>query len=222
MQDSFREVPAMLLKDRTDAGQKLADALAGLGAESDLLVIALPRGGVPVAYEIARRLGAPLDVRYVRKIGAPDQPEFAIGAIASGGIEVLNHASVRALHLTASQIAALMAQGREHLSQQENKLRTHFPKIQAAKKNVLLVDDGLATGSTMRVAVLALRQEEARRITVAVPVGAASVIREFGRIADAVVSLHAPIEFYAVSRWYRNFEQVTDDEVQSLLANARG
>lgn len=211
----------VLFNDRTDAGQRLAEALAGYSAESDLLVIALPRGGVPVAYEIAGRLGAPLDVRYVRKIGAPGQPEFAMGAIASGGIEVLNRASVRALRLTCAQVAALVAQGREELSRHEHVLRSRFPSIPAAGKNVILVDDGLATGSTMRAALQALQQEGPRRITVAVPVGAASVLREFGRIADAVICLHAPVDFDAVSRWYRNFEQVSDDEVQDLLTRAR-
>ncbi len=212
----------MLLRDRSDAGLKLADRLQSAANRARGIVIALPRGGVPVGFEIAQRLGAPLDIRVIRKIGAPQQPEFAVGAIASGGIEFVNSESIRALRLSHDQVNELVEQTRKELSRIESVLRGDHPMIEVSGAPVILVDDGLATGATMRVAITVLRTQMARCITIAVPVGAHSVIQTLAREVDELVCLHTPDDFEAVSKWYEDFRQVSDEEVRDLLAVSRG
>ena len=211
----------MPFRDRSDAGIRLAERLREYANRDDCVIVALPRGGVPVAYEIAQQLNAPLDVRLVRKIGAPAQPEFAIGAIASGGIELLNPATIRALHLLPQQVKALVARERAELNRRESALRGEHPALSLSSKTAVVVDDGLATGSTMRAAIAALRTEGVARIVVALPVAAASAAEGIGRVADDVVCLETPEDFEAVSQWYRNFDQVSDAEVRELLARSR-
>jgi predicted phosphoribosyltransferase len=212
----------VLLRDRSDAGLKLADRLQSAANRARGIVIALPRGGVPVGFEIAQRLGAPLDIRVIRKIGAPQQPEFAVGAIASGGIEFVNSESIRALRLSHDQVNELVEQTRKELSRIESVLRGDHPMIEVSGAPVILVDDGLATGATMRVAITVLRTQMARCITIAVPVGAHSVIQTLAREVDELVCLHTPDDFEAVSKWYEDFRQVSDEEVRDLLAVSRG
>ncbi len=211
----------MRLRDRSDAGQRLADVLQSYVSQDDVIVIALPRGGVPVAFEIAQRLRAPLDVRLVRKIGAPDQPEYAIGAIATGGIEFLNRDSIRKLRLTADQLAQLVERERIELARCEAELRAGHPRLGVSGKRAIVVDDGLATGSTMRAALTVLRAEGASRIVMAVPVGALSAMRLLEGDADEMICLFALQHFDAVSQWYDDFTQVSDEQVRSLLSRSR-
>lgn len=207
--------------DRADAGRVLAAALAGYAGRSDVIVLALPRGGVPVAYEVARALGAPLDVFLVRKLGLPAHEELAMGAIASGGIRLINEDVVQAYHVTDAEIEAVASTERAELERRELLYRDGRALPPLEGRTVILVDDGLATGATMRVAVLALREKSPARIVVAVPVAAAETCEEFQSIVDDVVCAETPSPFYAVGLWYENFTQTTDDEVHELLTASR-
>lgn len=203
--------------DRADAGRALAADLAPYAGRPDLVVLALPRGGVPVAYEVARALGAPLDVFLVRKLGLPGHEEFAMGAIASGGIRLINEDVVREFGVTDAEIAAVSAAEEQELERRERQYRRDRPTPRIAGRTVILVDDGLATGSTMHAAVLALRQENPAHIIIAVPVAAAETCDEFRDLVDDIVCPETPSPFYAVGLWYEDFSQTTDEEVQELL-----
>ncbi len=204
--------------DRVDAGRILARALAAYGGTPDLLVLALPRGGVPVAFEVARALRAPLDVFVVRKLGMPGHEEYAIGAIASGGVMVVNDEAVQAFGITQAELDAVASEERLELERRERSYRGGRPPPDVRGKTVILVDDGLATGSTMRAAVAALRLEGVRRLVVAVPTGAPETCDEIGALVDDLICAITPEPFQAVGLWYEDFGQTTDEEVRDLLA----
>jgi putative phosphoribosyl transferase len=206
--------------DRAEAGCIVADMLAAYSGRSDVIVLGLPRGGVPVAYEVARVLGAPLDVFLVRKLGAPGQEELAMGAIASGGVVVINDEVVEALKISFRTLEAEVDSERQELARREAIYRGGRPALDVRGKIVVLVDDGLATGSTMRAAVAALRQQEPARIVVAVPIGAASTCDELQAIADECICAVAPEHFRAVGLWYDDFAQIDDVAVCDLLTQA--
>ena len=205
--------------DRREAGQLLARRFAPYQDRDDVVVLALPRGGVPVGYEIARELKAMLDVFLVRKLGVPWQPELAMGAIAGAGTEVLNDDVVSAYNIPAHVIRAVAERERNELLRRLQEYRGTRPTPELRDRVVILVDDGLATGSTMRAAVQAIRQERPREIVVAVPVAASDACREFQNEVDDVVCLHTPRDFGAVGRWYDDFSQTTDEEVRKLLSD---
>ena len=202
---------------RRAAGIELASKLAHLANRNDVVVLALPRGGVPVAYEVAQALNAPLDIFLVRKLGLPGHPELAMGAIASGGIQVLNPEVVRFYGITPAAIEAVARDERRELERRQREYRRGRSMTDLRNKTVILVDDGLATGSTMRAAVEAVRQHQPARVIVAVPVGAPSTCAEFADITDETVCARTPQHFSAVGLWYRDFSQTTDDEVRTLL-----
>lgn len=208
-------------RDRADAGRQLATALAPYANRPDVIVLGLPRGGIPVAAEVARALRAPLDVFVVRKLGVPGHEEFAMGAIASGGVRLLDRRTVAAAGLTPAQVESVTAAERAELDRRERSYRGDRPFPDLTGRTVILVDDGLATGASMRAAVEALRQERPARIVVAVPVAAPETCRAFRAIADDIVCAATPEPFYAVGRWYDDFSQTTDQEVHELLASAR-
>lgn len=204
--------------NRTEAGRALAHKLGEFAGRSDILVLALPRGGVPVAYEVAEALKAPLDVLLVRKIGVPEQPELAMGAIASGGGYTINREVVDEMHVTAAEFGAVLQRELEELHRREQVYRRNRPPVVIADKTVIVVDDGLATGSTMRAAVAALRRLQPARIVVAVPVAPADTLYRLEALADEVICLLTPEPFSAVGLHYMNFGQVGDSEVRELLA----
>ncbi len=210
----------MLYKNRTTAGQFLAKELTAYANRPDVLVLALPRGGVPVAFEVAKALNAPLDVLVVRKLGVPDQPELAMGAIASGGVRVLNQEIVRSLRLTDTEISREEAIQRKELERRSHLYRDNRPLPVMCGRTVILVDDGLATGATMRAAIMALLPHKVSRIVVAVPVAAPQTCQELELLADEVVCAFTPTHFHSVGLWYENFPQTTDEEVRDLLAKA--
>lgn len=210
----------MLFHDRADAGRRLAGKLQRYAGRQDVMVLALPRGGVPVAFEVAQVLGAPLDVFLVRKLGVPGQEELAMGAIASGGIRVLNEQVVRALDIPHEVIEEAAAREERELERREQAYRDGRPAPVVRGRIVILVDDGLATGSTMRAAVAALRRLDPGGVVVAVPVGAADTCAAFREEADEVVCACEPDPFHAVGAWYDDFTQTTDDEVRDLLRAA--
>jgi len=205
--------------DRREAGRVLGERLAALAGRPDLLVLGLPRGGVPVAYEVARRLGAPLDVFVVRKLGFPGHEELAMGAIASGGVRVLNP-DVIAYGVSREEIEDVARREQLELMRRERLFRGDRAPVEVKGRTAILVDDGLATGSTMRAAARALRQQQAGSIIVAVPVAAPSTCAEMEKEADQVVCAATPQPFHAVGLWYDDFTQTTDDEVRALLAQA--
>jgi predicted phosphoribosyltransferase len=208
-------------RDRREAGRRLAAELREYAGQRDLIVLALPRGGVPVASEVARALGAPLDVFVVRKVGVPWHEELAMGAIASGGVRLLNEELIRAYRIDPADVEQVMRSEQEELERRERLYRGGRPFPDLRNKTVILVDDGLATGSTMRVAVEALRKEEPARIVVAVPVASPETCDAFRNVADDIVCAITPEPFYAVGMWYDDFSQTTDEEVHELLASAR-
>ena len=212
----------MYFRDRADAGQQLARRLEAYANRPDVLVLALPRGGVPVGFEVAQALNVPLDVFLVRKLGVPDQPELAMGAVATGGVRVLNEDVVHALRIPPQVIDAVAAEELRELERREHVYREGRPAPDVRGRTVILVDDGLATGSTMRAAVAALRRQDPARIVVAVPTAAPSVCQEFRALVDDVVCLITPEPFYAVGLWYENFSETSDDEVRDLLRRAAG
>ena len=211
----------MYFRDRRDAGRQLAAELAAYANRPDVLVLALPRGGVPVAYEVARALKAPLDVFLVRKLGLPGQEELAMGAVASGGVRVLNRDVVEALRIPDELIDAVARRELQELERRERLYRGNRPFPDVHGKTVILVDDGLATGSTMRAAAEVLRQQGPARLIVAVPAGSPQTCDEFRDEVDEVVCAITPDPFYAVGVWYDDFSQTTDEEVRSLLAAAQ-
>lgn len=208
----------MIFHDRTDAGRKLAAKLRPFAGRDDVIVLALPRGGVPVGFEVAKALAAPLDVFLVRKLGVPGREELAMGAIASGGVRVVNDEVVRLLGIGAEVLDAAAADEGAELRRREEAYRGGRPAPDVAGKTVVLVDDGLATGSTMRAAVAAVRQLGPAKVVVAVPVGAGETCRAFRETADEVACLHCPAPFFAVGSWYEHFDQTTDAEVKELLS----
>jgi putative phosphoribosyl transferase len=212
-------VPARF-RDRRDAGRRLATNLATYAGRPDVIVLALPRGGVPVAFDVAQALAAPLDVFLVRKLGMPGHEEFAIGAIASGGVTVLNEDTLREYGVSREQVADVVEAEQRELERREHRYRGDraFPDL--AGRTVILIDDGLATGSTMRAAVAALRQERPARVIVAVPTAPAETCEELRTIVDEMVCLITPDPFYAVGLWYEDFSQTTDEEVRELLESA--
>ena len=210
----------MLYRDRNHAGRVLAKELQGYAGRPDVLVLGLPRGGVPVAYEVARALGVPMDVFIVRKLGAPGQPELAVGAIASGGVRVLNSDIVRVLGISERQIEELTAHEQQEIEKRERLYRGDRPPIAVSGLTVILVDDGLATGSTMRAAAAALRHANPAKIVVAVPLAAEATCEVIAAEVDQVVCAATPAPFYAVGQWYEQFTQTTDEEVRELLASA--
>jgi putative phosphoribosyl transferase len=205
--------------NRRDAGRQLAVKLQSCAADPRILVLGLPRGGVPVAYEVARTLHAPLDVFVVRKLGVPGHRELAMGAIASGGVRVLNTDVINSLRINRDAVESVAASELLELERQQRTYRGAGPLPELAGRTVIVVDDGLATGSTMLAAVRALRQSDPQRIVAAVPVAAAETVRSLKKEAE-VVCLSVPPEFHAVSTWYEDFSQTTDEEVRNLLEAA--
>ena len=206
--------------DRAEAGRVLGTKLSKYAGRDDVIVLGLPRGGVPVAYEVARALRVPLDVFIVRKLGVPGFEELAVGAIASGGVRVLNEDVANALPNADEIIEAVTQQEIAELERREHEYRDGRPAPEIGGKTVILIDDGLATGATMRAAVKALRQRGAAKIVVAVPVGPPDTCQEFEDLADEVVCASAPEFFQAVGQYYEDFSQTSDDEVRDLLNRA--
>jgi predicted phosphoribosyltransferase len=211
----------MFFRNRSDAGRRLAGKLGHFAGRPDVIVLALPRGGVPVAYEVARALGAPLDVFLVRKLGVPGHEEVAMGAIATGGVGVLNEQAVRELGIPGYAIDAVVAEEQQELARRERLYRGERPPPQVRGRTVILVDDGLATGSTMQAAVRALRRLEPERIVVAVPVASPDTCEQLRSEADEVICATTPEPFHAVGLWYEDFSQTGDEEVRDLLARAQ-
>lgn len=203
--------------DRREAGAALVPLLHHYRGRDDVVVLALPRGGVPVAFEVAEALGAALDVFLVRKLGMPGHPEFAMGAIASGGIRVLSEDVVRTYGVSAEAIERVVRAEQAELDRRELEYHRDHPAVDVRGRTVILVDDGLATGSTMKAAVQAVRVKEPARVIVAAPVGAPSTCAEFGAIADDVICARTPEPFSAVGLWYQDFSQTSDEEVRQLL-----
>ena len=211
---------ATLFHDRTDAGQQLARAVVTLPHLSDAIVLGLPRGGVPVAFEVARACNIPLDILMVRKIGAPGQRELAMGAVTSGGVVAVNEEILRALRINQEAMSAAAERALQELAQMEQAWRGGCAPLPIENREVILVDDGLATGASMRAAVRAVRPR-AKRVVIAVPVAAESTCRELKSEVDRICCLATPDPFDAVSRFYENFEPTKDEEVRALLAEAR-
>ena len=205
------------IADRETAGRELAGVLESYGDRQRLLILALPRGGVPVAAEIARHLGGELDLLIVRKLGTPGQHELAMGAIASGGSRVLNDDVLELARVSDEELEKETEEERKDLERRERAYRGDRPWPEMDEATVILVDDGLATGATMRAAIQSVRQHKPREVVIAVPVAPAEAIRDLRELADDVVCLETPANFSAIGQWYRNFHQVSDDEVQRLL-----
>ena len=210
--------PARPFHDRFEAGRMLASLLTAYANWPDAIVLGLPRGGVAVAYEVARALHLPLDVFIVRKLGVPGQDELAMGAIASGGVRVLNHAVINALGLGQAEIDQVIRREEQELRRREQQFRGERPPLQLKGKTVIVVDDGLATGATMWAAVAAIRQRGPAKIVMAVPVAAPAECEAFRQIADEVVCAVTAEPLHAVGLWYEDFPQLTDEEVRALLS----
>lgn len=208
-------------RDRSHAGQVLAGKLSRFEGERNLIVLGLPRGGVPVAFEVARALHAPLDVMVVRKLGFPGNEELAMGAVGSGGVRVLNEDVLGLYPVSDDMIQEAVERESKQLAARERRYRGDRAYPDFAGRSVILVDDGLATGSTMRAAVVAVRRRHPERLIVAVPVGAGSTCEELGKHVDEIVCATTPEPFFAVGAWYEDFAQTTDDEVSSLLKRAQ-
>src|SRR5437763_9767321 len=209
-------------RDRTEAGRLLAAKLTAYANRPDVIVLALPRGGVPVAYEVARALNAPLDVFLVRKLGVPGYEELAMGAIATGGVRVLNDQLVGGLRIPDYIVDEVAASEQQELTRRESLYRGDRPAPDVRGRTVILVDDGLATGATMLAAVKALRQQQPARIVVAVPTASPETCAELKTEVDDVICATTPDPFYAVGLWYEDFSQTTDEEVRELLARSPG
>jgi putative phosphoribosyl transferase len=207
-------------RNRAEAGEILAGKLAKYAGQPGGLVLGLPRGGVPVAHAVAQRLGLPLDVFIVRKLGVPGQEELAMGAIASGGVCAMNDQIVAALQLPDDAVAAVRAREQLELERRERQYRCGRPQLHLGGRTVILVDDGIATGATMRAAALALRERKAGRIVVAAPVAADTARRVLGDATDEFAAVLQPADFMSVGQWYTDFTQVSDGEVTALLAGA--
>ncbi len=206
--------------NRTHAGQALANALTRYANQDDVLVLGLPRGGVPIAYEVARKLAAPLDVMLVRKLGVPGWEELAMGAIASGGVQVLNQDVIRSAMVSDQEVAAAAATQLKELQRRERIYRPHRGHPHIQNQTVILVDDGIATGSTIRAAVQALRKQNPDRIVIAVPVASVEASARLRPLVDDYVALLVPADFRAVGHWYDSFPQTSDAEVTELLEKA--
>jgi putative phosphoribosyl transferase len=207
-------------RDRRAAGKVLAQKLAVYAGRSDVIVLALPRGGVPVGYEVALALNAPLDICLVRKLGLPEHEELAIGAIASGGIRVLNEDIIHALNIPEEMIQLVTRQELQELQRREQSYRGGRPPPEVQDRTVILVDDGLATGASMRAAVTGLRSQHPARIVIAVPAAAPETCNAFKFEVDEMVCVITPEPFYGVGRWYEDFRQITDEEVRAFLEEA--
>jgi putative phosphoribosyl transferase len=210
-----------MFRDRADAGRLLAMRLKEYSNQPDLLVLGLPRGGVPVAFEVARALKAPLDTFLVRKLGVPGHEELAMGAIASGGARVLNDMVVSGLNFDNEAIDRVTELELKELQRRERRYRGDKPGPDVHNRTVILIDDGLATGTTMRAAAIALRQQQPAKIIVAVPVAASETCDEFRNLVDEVICAVTPRELYAVGLWYGDFSQTSDDEVYELLERSK-
>jgi len=210
----------MIYRDRIEAGKLLAPRVTDYADRPEGLVLALPRGGVPVAFEVARELHAPLDIFLVRKLGVPGHEELAMGAIATGGVRVINEGVVDNLRIPGEVIDAVAADELWELGRRERAYRGDRPAPDVRGKTVILVDDGLATGSTMRAAAAALRQQQPARIVVAVPVSAVQTCDEYRMGVDEIICAVTPEPFQSVGLWYKDFSQTTDEEVRDLLARA--
>jgi len=211
---------ATRFRDRAEAGRLLGERLRESAGGEEVVVLALPRGGVPVGYEVANEIGAPLDVFVVRKLGVPGHEELAMGAVASGGVLVLDERTIRALGIGEEEIRRAVAVELRELQRREDAYRAGRDPPDLTGKTVILVDDGLATGATMRAAALAVRRHNPARIVVAVPVAAEETCDEFREDVDEAVCVLTPRPFRAVGLWYEDFDQVSDDEVRELLARA--
>ena len=211
----------MIYRNRSEAGKELATKLSTYNDRADVLVLALPRGGVPVAFEVAQALNAPLDIFLVRKLGVPGHEELAMGAIATGGVRVLNDDVVDYLKIPEAVIDSVAAEEAKELKRRELAYRGNRPEPEVKGKTVILIDDGLATGSTIRAAAQALRQQDPARIVVAVPVSAPDTCDEYRIGVDEIICAATPDPFWGVGLWYDDFSQTTDEEVHDLLERAR-
>jgi len=209
-------------QDRAEAGRVLADRLTNYAGSPDVVVLALPRGGVPVGFQVARSLGAPLEVLSVRKLGVPGREELAMGAIASDGTRVVNRRVMRELGIAEDKLQAVAAAEQQELERRERTYRDQRPPTELTGKVVIVVDDGLATGATMWAAVAAIRRQQPARVVVAAPVAAVSTCQALEQAADEVICASTPALFMAVGQAYRNFAQTTDEEVRALLDAAQG
>ena len=210
----------MLFRDRREAGRALGRRLEPYAGVPGLIVLGLPRGGVPVGWEVARHLGVPLDIFLVRKLGVPGHPELAMGAISTGNVRVMNQDVVEEMGITPAVIERFTQREQPELTRREHAYRGDRPPPRLDGRTVILVDDGLATGATMRAAVEACRAHHPRRVIVAVPVAASETCVRMERVADIVICLHTPEPFHAVGLWYDDFSQTTDAEVQHLLSRS--
>jgi putative phosphoribosyl transferase len=210
----------MIFEDRQHAGRILASRLKEYGNRKDVVVLGLPRGGIPVAFEVARALSAPLDVFVVRKLGVPNYEELAMGAIASGGVRLLNEELIRRLRISAERVDEVSEREGAELARRERAYRDHRLAVPVEDRTVILVDDGLATGFSMRAAVQSVRRLNPARVVVAVPTAPLRTCEEFKRLADECVCVSTPAGFEAVGQFYRDFGQTTDEEVRDLLAEA--
>jgi putative phosphoribosyl transferase len=211
-----------MFQNRKEAGRKLASKLSAYIGQPDVLVLALPRGGVPVGAEIARALHAPLDVFVVRKLGVPWNPELAMGAVATGGVRVLDEETIHSLAISREEIAKVAAGEEIELERREQAYRGGRAPLPIAGRNVILVDDGIATGSTMRAGVAALRKLQPARIVIAAPVASHATCSMLRRVADEVVCAIEAEDFFSIGEWYEDFTQLSDKDVQDLLGNASG
>lgn len=209
-----------LFRDRRDAGKKLAQKLIAFARHSDAIVLALPRGGVPVAYEVALALHAPLDIFIVRKLGLPGHEELALGAIASGGARVLNEDIIRYLGISEAVIDVIAQRELQELERRERAYREDRPPLEVEDRTIILIDDGLATGASMRAAVAGVHSHHPAQITVAVPTAALETCEALKPEVDQMICATTPEPFYGVSRWYKDFSQTTDEEVRTLLQAA--
>ena len=210
----------MAFADRAEAGAALVERLRHLAGHPGLVVLALPRGGVPVAAEVAAALDAPLDVYVVRKLGVPGRRELAMGAIASGGVRVMNEPVLRSVRASADEVERVVEEEEAELARREHALRGERPPPEVEGRTVVLVDDGVATGSTMRAAIAALRARSAGRIVVGVPVASPDTCAELAREVDDIVCVETPEPFFAISLWYEDFGQTSDEEVREALERA--
>ncbi len=211
-----------MFQNRTDAGQKLASKLQAYYGQPDVIILGLPRGGIPIGCEIARTLHTAIDVFVVRKLGVPWDPELAMGAVATGGVRVLNEETVQTLAIPSEEIAKVAVEEERELERRERTYRGSIRPLPVAGKRVILVDDGIATGSTMRAGVAALRRLRPARIVIAVPVAPHAICAMLRKFADEVVCLIETENFFAISEWYEDFSQLSDEDVQRLLTDASG
>jgi len=212
---------ALRFSDRAHAGRELAARLGEYAGRDDVLVLALPRGGVPVGYEIARHLRAPLDVMIVRKLGVPGSEELAMGAIASGGFRVMNPDVLSSVHISDEKLNSSIALGQRELERRESSFREGRPPLEIAGRTVILVDDGIATGATMRAAARAVRAQNPALLVIATPVAAPETLRALENEAAEVIAVLAPSSLSAIGEWYLDFTQTSEEEVRSLLAKTR-